>query len=122
MENHIYTEKDWKLFRCKIGEWQEAYIARLNLEYIELLSREGSAADNFWELEKRIREDKKHPGVIVDMRRSTFVYHLIDLLADDVITYDDLDGFNDNLKDTVCQLAKRQKEIYSGDDETDSTK
>ena len=122
MENQIYTEKDWKLFRRKIGEWQEAYIARLNLEYIELLSREGSAADNFWELEKRIREDKKHPGVIVDMRRSTFVYHLIDLLADDVITYDDLDGFNDNLKDTVCQLAKRQNEIYSGDDETESTR
>ena len=32
------NEKDWKLFRSRIGLWQEAYMDRLNREYIELLS------------------------------------------------------------------------------------
>ena len=27
-------EKDWKLFREKIGEWQEAYIERLTRQYL----------------------------------------------------------------------------------------
>lgn len=31
---------------------------KLNKEYIEILSKEGYASINFWELEKRIKEDK----------------------------------------------------------------
>ncbi|MFI3326531.1 MAG: hypothetical protein R3Y35_10210 [Clostridia bacterium] len=33
-----FTENDWKLFKSKIGQWQELYIDRLNNEYIQLLS------------------------------------------------------------------------------------
>ena len=54
-----FSEKDWKLFRSKISDWQEAYMEKLNQEYIELLSGDGYASDKFWALEKRIREDKK---------------------------------------------------------------
>ena len=36
------NEKDWKLFRNRIPDWQEAYMDRLNHEYIELLSGEGN--------------------------------------------------------------------------------
>ena len=35
-----FSEKDWKLFRNKIADWQEAYMEKLNREYIELLSSE----------------------------------------------------------------------------------
>ena len=31
-------EKDWKLFRKLLSDWQEAYMERLAKEYIELLS------------------------------------------------------------------------------------
>ena len=58
-----FSEKDWKLFRNKIADWQEAYMEKLNREYIELLSSEGNASDKFWALEQRIREDKKDSGV-----------------------------------------------------------
>lgn len=37
MQERGFTEKDWKLFRSKIADWQEAYMDRLNKEYIELL-------------------------------------------------------------------------------------
>ena len=52
-----FSEKDWKLFRKKISGWQEAYMEKLNREYIALLNEEGDASDKFWKLEKRIRED-----------------------------------------------------------------
>ncbi len=31
-----FSEKDWKVFRKKIPEWQKAYMDKLNKEYIEL--------------------------------------------------------------------------------------
>lgn len=100
MYNEV-NEKDWKLFRKKLGDWQENYIAKLNQEYIQLLSGEGSAADKFWELEKKIRQDKRSVGVIAEMRRSMMWSNLIDLLREEVITLDDLDGFSEDLVDAI---------------------
>ena len=47
-------ERDWKLFRQKLPLWQEAYMDKLNQEYIRILSGEGLASEKFWELEKLI--------------------------------------------------------------------
>ena len=65
-----FSEKDWKLFRSKLPGWQEAYMEKLNQEYIELLSGEGNASSKFWALEKRIREDQKDCGVQCRVSRS----------------------------------------------------
>ena len=52
------SKSDWKLYREKIADWQENYMARLNKEYIALLSADDKiASDKFWELEKRIKND-----------------------------------------------------------------
>lgn len=40
------NEKDWKLFRNKIAGWQDAYIDKLNKEYINLLSSVKSHQSN----------------------------------------------------------------------------
>ena len=53
------TERDWKIFRKNIPEWQERYMERLTTEYITLLQSEKTASGKFWELEKRIKKDKK---------------------------------------------------------------
>ena len=85
------NEKDWKLFRSRIPDWQEAYMDRLNHEYIELLSGEGNPSDKFWALEERI---------------------LMDLLDEGAITAADLDGFSDDLRDsllTYIELRKRRE-------------
>lgn len=47
MQERGFAEKDWKLFRSKIAEWHEAYMDRLNKEYIELLSGEENPSDKF---------------------------------------------------------------------------
>ena len=85
-----FSEKDWKLFRNKISDWQEAYMEKLNKEYIVLLSGEENASDKFWKLEKRIREDKKDCGVQCEMSRSNQFYIMLSLLNEGSITFDDL--------------------------------
>lgn len=96
-----FSERDWKLFRSKISGWQEAYMEKLNKEYIELLSAEGNASDKFWKLEKRIREDKKDCGVQCEMSRSNQFYIMMSLLNEGAISIEDLDDFSDDLKDTM---------------------
>lgn len=107
----MYTvkEQDWKLFRKKLPLWQESYMDKLNQEYIRLLSGEGLASDKFWELEKRIREDKRSVGVVADMRRSQMYSNLLSLLVNEIIREDDLDGFSEELSETVKYVAWQSK-------------
>ena len=56
------SKTDWKLYRERVSDWQEHYMEQLTKEYVELLTSPGNASDHFWELEKRIKQDKKHPG------------------------------------------------------------
>ena len=109
------SNADWKLFRERITGWQEAYMDRLTKEYITLLSADKIASERFWELEKRIREDKTSPGVQLRLRKADLRIDLLKLLWDKVITPDDLTGFSDDLKDTVLHLY----DVYSREDEPD---
>ena len=42
------SKSDWKLFRTRIGDWQEAYMERLVKEYMDLLVRAENASDKRW--------------------------------------------------------------------------
>ena len=66
--------------------------------YEDILRGEGTAFDRFWNLEQRIREDKRSPGVQVEMRRSRLHFNLLLLLNDGVISLDDLNEFSDELR------------------------
>ena len=100
-----FSEKDWKLFRSKIADWQEAYIDKLNKEYIEILSGPEDAAYKFWTLEKRIRKDKKDCGVKCEMSSSHPLFIMMSLLKEGAITLQDIDDFSDELKDSVKYFA-----------------
>lgn len=91
MERMGFPEKDWKLFRSRVSGWQEAYMDRLNKEYIELLSGEGNASDKFWALEERINKDKKDKGVILRKSRSQMLSNILSLIEEGAIGYEDLD-------------------------------
>lgn len=96
-----FSEKDWKVFRSKIADWQEAYMEKLNREYIKLLSGKGDASEKFWALEKRIRQDKKDCGVQCEMSRSNQFYIMLSLLNEGAITLDDLSDFSEDLQETM---------------------
>ena len=96
------SKKDWKLYQIKLAKWQENYIDRLNQEYITLLSnKEKAPSEKFWELEKRLKKDRRHPGVIIDVQKSTAIWTITDLIKMQVISRDDLEGFSSELVETV---------------------
>lgn len=100
-------ERDWKIFRKKIVIWQENYMQKLNNEYIELLQRKNTPSTNFWDLEKRIFKDKKSIGVVINMRRSTMIQNLLELLRDDIIQFEDLEDFSEELKSHIKFIIDR---------------
>lgn len=102
------SKKDWKLYREKLPDWQERYMEGLVKEYIEMLSDdEKYASDKFWELEERIKKDKKHPGVLMEVTKADALTDIIRLINLGVITYDDLADFSDDLKQDVEFLLER---------------
>ena len=79
-------------------------------EYIILLQSEKKASSKFWELEKRIKQDKNCPGVLIDMRRSTAINNIVNLVSDEVISLDDLEEFSDDLKEAVKYIVERWRD------------
>ena len=108
LQEQRFTKRDWALFRSKIGSWQEAYMGRLCDEYIELLNGDGDPSEKFWQLDKRIRSDKRNPGVQLEMTRTNFLYNIIALINNDVISIEDLEDFSDELKEIVKDFLERQ--------------
>ena len=101
---HQVKEKDWKLFREKLPEWQEAYMERLIKDYAELLDGDEAASEKFWALDKRIRADRKRLGVHVDgVTRSNLQNILTGLIIENVITEDDLQDFSEELRESTHQ-------------------
>lgn len=102
-------EKDWKLFKKKLGGWHEAYMDKLIEEYKDILNSDVSSSDKYWALRKKIYEDYKSPGVLArDVSRSNMFIILLGLLRDEAITMDDLDEFSDELKEDIEQFIKQE--------------
>lgn len=101
------SKSDWKLFRARIGDWQEAHRERLVKEYMDLLNGEENASDKFWNLEERIKNDKKHPGVMLELSKGNMIFDIVALINSGVITTADLADFSDGLKESVDFLLHR---------------
>ena len=95
------SKADWKLYRERVSDWQEHYMEQLNQEYVNLLTSTGNASDHFWELQK------KHPGVLIELRKSTAIWDIAYFVRDQVITLDDLEGFSEDLIDAVKLILSR---------------
>ena len=101
------SKSDWKLYRERVGSWQEHYMEKLVKQYIKLLSSPGNASDHFWELEKRIQRDRKHPGVIIELRKSEAIWDIAMFIQKNVIKMEDLEGFSDELIEAVKLILSR---------------
>ena len=111
MQSNWSSKRDWRLFRSKLAGWQEAYIGRLNKEYIELLCGDGSEADKFWELCKRIRDDRRCAGVQISMRGSDPLPIICRMINEGVITLGDLDEFSAELREVVATITEPHRDI-----------
>lgn len=100
------SKQDHDLYKEKLPEWQEKYTESLLKEYVEFLKSDAPALDKFHELEKKIKKDKNTPGVQLRNAREGTEYNLMKLILADVITFDDLDGFSEEMVDVVKRLVK----------------
>lgn len=104
------SKKDWKLFRERLADWQEKYMEGLIKEYINFLNDDTKpASEKLWGLEKRIKEDKHHPGVIMEMRKSEAIWDIVRLMRLKVITYDDLSEFSGELQQEVKRIIEMSR-------------
>ncbi len=101
------SKRDWKLYREKIGEWQEHYMEKLVKEYADYLCSDLPASTKFWEIEKRIKRDRKTPGVCIELRKSDMFLDIAGLIKDKVISMDELEEFSDDLKEAVVLILRR---------------
>lgn len=101
------SKSDWKLFRERVVDWQEAYMERLVKEYMDLLDGAENTSDKFWKLEERIKKDKKHPGVMLELSKGNMIFDIVALVKSDVIITADLADFSDELKESVDFLLSR---------------
>ena len=101
------SKKDWKLFREKLLGWQENYMEGLVKEHVNFLNDDTKcASEKFWKLEKQIKEDKRHPGVIMEMSKSDAIWDIVRLIRLNVISYDDLSDFSDELQQEVRRILE----------------
>ncbi|MFG6357264.1 MAG: multidrug transporter [Acetatifactor sp.] len=102
------NERDWKLFRSKLPDWQENYMDKLNHEYMEILNGDGNPSDRFWALEERIRKDKRDTGVVVrGASRSNMLENILALIREGAIGVEDLAEFSEELRETVKMFVER---------------
>ena len=104
------STKDWKLFGERLSGWQENYMEDLVKEYANFLNDDKKpASERFWELEKRIKEDKRHPGVIMELKKSEVIWDIVRLIRLKVITYYDLSEFSDKLQQEVKRILEMNR-------------
>lgn len=111
MSREGVNEKDWKVYRSKISDWQEAFMGKLCREYIELLRDESkNPSDRFWTLADRIKQDRKLTGVVAENSRSQMTFNILDLIREGAITLEDLSDFSEELQERMRFLTTPAEE------------
>ena len=77
-------------------------------EYANFLNDDKKpASEKFWKLEKRINEDKRHPGVSMELKKSEVIWDIVRLIRFKVIAYVDLSDFSDELQLEVKRILEQ---------------
>ena len=101
MQRIEINESDWKLYRSRIADWQEAFMEKLLNEYMTIINDKKLPSERYWDLHDKIKEDSTKTGVIARNARSSMIHNILNLLQEGAITYEDLDGFSDELIERV---------------------
>lgn len=94
-------EKDWKLYKKNITSWQERYMDKILKEYKVIIDWE-EALTRFWHLYHRIKDDLENHGVLItSASRSKLNDIILSLYSHNIITFDELNEFSDEINDYV---------------------
>ncbi len=101
MDRIEIKETDWKLYRSRIDDWQEAFMEKRLNEYMTIINDKKLPSERFWEFHDKIKEDSTKTGVIARNARSSMIHNILNLLQEGAITDEDLDGFSIDLIERV---------------------
>lgn len=77
-------------------------------EYVEFLNDDTKpASEKFRKLEERIKKDKRHPGIVMELSKSEMIWDIVRLIRLNVIVYDDLSDFSDALQHEVKRILEQ---------------
>lgn len=77
-------------------------------EYVEFLNDDTKpASEKFRKLEERIKKDKRHPGIVMELSKSEMIWDIVRLIRLNVIVYDDLSDFSDALQQEVKRILEQ---------------
>lgn len=65
------------------------------------------ASEKFRKLEERIKKDKRHPGIVMELSKSEMIWDIVRLIRLNVIVYDDLSDFSDALQQEVKRILEQ---------------
>lgn len=65
------------------------------------------ASEKFRKLEERIKKDKRHPGIVMELSKSEMIWDIVRLIRLNVIVYDDLSDFSDALQHEVKRILEQ---------------
>ena len=104
------SKKDSELFEKDYQAGRKIIWKGLVKEYANFLNDDKKpASEKFWELEKRIKEDKRHPGVVMELKKSEVIWDIVRLIRLKVITYNDLSDFSDELQNEVKRILEMSR-------------
>jgi hypothetical protein len=103
MMNDKPLESDWKIFRARVPEWRERYLARRTREIASLLTDESKTpTERFREAEQRIGEEAKLLGDLLDGHsRSKMFWVLFAMHRQSFIGDADLEEFSAELRERI---------------------
>ena len=117
------SKQDWVLFRQKVVVWQESHMTQLVREYAELLQDENKpGSERFWNLEKRINQDKRTISVIIHIKKSNMLWQLAQFIGDGIAPEEELAEFSEDVQQAVRLIlthwASYECEITEGPNDT----
>ena len=65
------------------------------------------ASEKFRKLEERIKKDKRHPGIVMELSKSEMIWDIVRLIRLNVIVYYDLSDFSDALQHEVKRILEQ---------------
>lgn len=101
-------ESDWKIFRKRVPEWRERYLATKNQEIIRILTAEiTTATEQFWNAKHRMEEEAQTLVNCLDGHsRSKMQWYLFMMYQYELIRDADLEEFSENLRKQVIASSK----------------
>lgn len=83
-------------------------MAGLIRSYVQLLKDEKmDTSDRFWELWKRLNNDRRTPGVVIEMNKGSMLWNLARFVNDGLVPEEELAEFSEDGQEAVGLILRR---------------